>query len=184
MNRRIVYFLGGLAALFVIAGIVSMAVTWNNVKKWQPVNAKVVSNEVVRFQTRRGIMHRGEIELLYYLKDLQYRIPVSLPDSFPTFEGARDDMRRYAIGTTQIILYNSEDPNDILFNIDPARFLILPAVTMGGGVVLLVICIFLFLGMAKKVCPRCASTVTRQHAFCYACGFPLPIRVDTFRQVI
>lgn len=184
MNRRIVYFLAGLAVLFVIAGIVTMAWTWTKVKKWQPVNGRVVTNEVVRFQTRRGTMHRGEIEVVYLLNDMRYRIPISLPNAFPTFEGARDDMRRYAIGTTQTILYNSDDPNDILLDIDPQRFLILPAVTMGGGVILLVMCIFLFMRMARRVCPRCASTVSRQQAFCYACAFPLPIRVDTFRQVI
>jgi len=184
MNRRIVYLLSGLAAVFVIAGIVSMAIAWTKVKKWQPVAARVGSNEVIRFQTRKGTMHRGEIELMFLLKDMRYRIPVSLPNAFPTFEGARDDMRRYGLGTTQTILYNSEDPNDILLDIDPQRFLIVPAVTMGAGVVLLVICIFLFMRMARRVCPRCAATVMRAQCFCHDCGFPLPIRVDTFRQVI
>ena len=161
-----------------------MGWTWRKVKKWEPVNARVLSNEVVRFNTRKGTMHRGEIEVRYLLKDFQYRIPISLPSSFPTFEEARDDMRRYAVGSTQTLLYNTNDPNDILFEIDPARFLILPAVTMGTGVGLLVVCVFLFLRMARKVCPRCASTVSRSQIFCYDCGFPLPIRVNTYQQVI
>jgi len=184
MNRKLVSVLAGLAALCVIAGIVSMALAWKRVKKWEAVQARVASNEVVRFQGRKGTMHRPEIELVYVVKDMRYRIPISLPRSFPTFDEARDEMRRYGINSAQTILYNNDNPNDILLDIDPQRFLIAPAVLMGSGVVLMVVCVFLFFRMARRVCKRCAATVSRGQNFCYACGFPLPIRVDTFRQVI
>jgi hypothetical protein len=183
MNRRLVFLLAALAVLFVIAGIVSMAITWNKVKKWEPITAQVVSNEVVRFQTRSGTMHRPEIEVVYRVHEMRYRIPISFPVSFATFDEARDYMRRYGLRTNQTILFNTEDPNDILLDIDPQRFLIVPAVTMGVGVLLLILCVVLFMRLARRICPRCAVTVARGQFFCYSCGYRLPIRVQQFEQV-
>src|SRR5216683_2957569 len=127
MKRKGIHILTALAALFFLSGVISMALTYGDMRKWQPVNARVLIDEVVRFQTSKGTMHRGEFEMGYIVKDVPYRnVPYSLPNSFRTFEEARDDLRRFSAGTVQRILFNVDDPNEVMLDLSSPRLFLIP----------------------------------------------------------
>lgn len=183
MKRKMVYISGSLAVLFVLAGVASMMWSYHVTQTWENVNARVVSNEVVRFETGGGLRHRGEFDVTYIVHDRRYRFPISLPDSFKTFEQATDDLRRYSINSTQRVYYNPADPMDMVLDMNTARFYTIPLSLAGIGVLLFAVTGYLFWKLGRRLCPKCAMSAEQEYVFCPACGYPLPAKRVIFREL-
>jgi hypothetical protein len=183
MKRRLAYISATLAVLFFLAGVGSMMWSYRVTQTWENVNARVLSNEVIRFNTSSGVRHRGEFEIGFLVHDQRYRVPLSLPDHFKTFEQATDDLRRYAINSTQRVYYNPADPRDVLLDMNTARFYAIPLGLAGMGILLLALTGYLFWRLGKRLCPKCAMSADQDHVFCAACGYPLPAKRVIFREL-
>jgi len=183
MKRKLALVSGTLAVLFFVAAAVSMVWSYRAAQSWENVNGRVVSNEVVRFETSKGLRHRGEFDVLYVVHDRRYRVPISLPDSFKTFEQATDDLRRFSLNSSQRVYYNPAEPMDMLLDMNTARFYAIPLALAGAGVVLLAVTGYLFWKLGLRLCPSCATSADQEYVFCAACGYPLPAKRVIFREV-
>ncbi|MEO8131147.1 MAG: DUF3592 domain-containing protein [Bryobacteraceae bacterium] len=173
--RRTAFLLVGISVFFLLSGVLSMIWNYNQLQKWQPVAARVIAIDAVRFQKRGVPLFRGEVTIMYSVNDVIHRLAYSLPVGYTAEESVRAELSRFAPGTNMRVFYNPANPDDILTDLGTSpRFFLFPGIITGAGLLLGVYSLWALWKQGTCLCPGCAASVELWHKFCHACAYRLP----------